>query len=657
MVQALRCLLRLAFLAGLSLTTHSTLLASSTIEQCVRTGVGADACERRLLATLSVQNAQELVEGVETFNIVAATDASGEVHSVQDGLQVWLAKSSISLQYPLTYVRDFNNKPKEVIVLRNSGGAAFNALLNPCQDDPGEDVACGWVRNSAGDAIPNSQGFCCRCDLEAMLGIYGTQARSAGHGVECSIWNSQSQTAHCLRMDELWYSAFTVGAPRVQYDLDVVVKHCPAGARGSSEPVVVDPTNLPPEDDVALPNSAYEQPQCSMQVIRLGPNRPTACATVPWSTPNMTSGACDVEVSIEGDFAPWEGTHSFQHQYLVVPSVCDDVSKCGARLADAPGKWMLVDKSRFTLDGSTCNKIGVSYTAFRSQGQRCDVPVQSCLGGQLHDLYALDQAALEAGETGAYFARFQPAGTLTQTRDTTQLVYRTDRYQRTVVALNLNADGLTLIRNVSPGRLLAANVTDFTAFSGNGRLRVVAQNLGVVLSPFTVSVSCSGFIAEVPSKQVTLPVSTSSVAEAEAGGNPLDLLTFALEATRREQGQHWCRISLQDALQREVDTRSVNFTTFAVEVDRGSQGGEAEEGAPDASDTAVAQGSSASCESKCSEWYDMPCAVLQGCWERVLHGLLGILGVVLLGSAIWRAVRCASAASQAPAPPPPKAAH
>lgn len=39
--------------------------------------------------------------------------------------------------------------------------------------------------------------------------------------------------------------------------------------------------------------------------------------------------------------------------------------------------WMLVFRDMITFTGSECNKIGVGYTAFQTQGQRCDVPVNS----------------------------------------------------------------------------------------------------------------------------------------------------------------------------------------------------------------------------------------------------------------------------------------
>ncbi len=37
-------------------------------------------------------------------------------------------------------------------------------------------------------------------------------------------------------------------------------------------------------------------------------------------------------------------------------------------------EWMAIEKQYFDLSGFSCNKIGVSYTAFRRQPNRCTNP-------------------------------------------------------------------------------------------------------------------------------------------------------------------------------------------------------------------------------------------------------------------------------------------
>lgn len=45
--------------------------------------------------------------------------------------------------------------------------------------------------------------------------------------------------------------------------------------------------------------------------------------------------------------------------------------------------WMLLERTRFTLDGLECDKIGVDYEAFNGQPSFCSSPFWTCLHNQL----------------------------------------------------------------------------------------------------------------------------------------------------------------------------------------------------------------------------------------------------------------------------------
>ena len=47
--------------------------------------------------------------------------------------------------------------------------------------------------------------------------------------------------------------------------------------------------------------------------------------------------------------------------------------------------WLLLDRSLFSLDGSQCDKIGASFSAFQYQADKCRRYVGSCLSNQLLD--------------------------------------------------------------------------------------------------------------------------------------------------------------------------------------------------------------------------------------------------------------------------------
>lgn len=64
--------------------------------------------------------------------------------------------------------------------------------------------------------------------------------------------------------------------------------------------------------------------------------------------------------------------------------------------------WMLVYRDMVTYTGSECNKIGVGYTAFQTQGQRCNVPVNSCLSNQIYDLLMEDLSRVQQLQAPKY---------------------------------------------------------------------------------------------------------------------------------------------------------------------------------------------------------------------------------------------------------------
>jgi len=128
-----------------------------------------------------------------------------------DEWEISLIKSRITLQYPLTYARSFNARPREVVLTADGGGRAYNWLTNPCVDDPAVNGACGWVLDANGNRVLYSQGFCCRCDAADVL----TGATSVRGGTQCGLLSSNAQSAHCMRMGPLWYAAYNILSPQV----------------------------------------------------------------------------------------------------------------------------------------------------------------------------------------------------------------------------------------------------------------------------------------------------------------------------------------------------------------------------------------------------------------------------------------------------------
>eukprot|EP00897_Mesotaenium_endlicherianum_P009056 jgi/Mesen1/8179/ME000044S07453 len=72
-------------------------------------------------------------------------------------------------------------------------------------------------------------------------------------------------------------------------------------------------------------------------------------------------------------------------KFLSVPQAGGSAAADFGKFDPDVATWMLVDPGMYTLDGSECNKIGASFSAFRFESDRCHKFVGSCLGSQLED--------------------------------------------------------------------------------------------------------------------------------------------------------------------------------------------------------------------------------------------------------------------------------
>ncbi len=79
-------------------------------------------------------------------------------------------------------------------------------------------------------------------------------------------------------------------------------------------------------------------------------------------------------------------SNQLAHRYLLVPDIAkfeERIQEKSESVSSYPiwpsvsnvSEWMAVPKHYFDFTGSSCNKIGVYYSAFRYQGAACESPV------------------------------------------------------------------------------------------------------------------------------------------------------------------------------------------------------------------------------------------------------------------------------------------
>lgn len=138
------------------------------------------------------------------------------------------------------------------------------------------------------------------------------------------------------------------------------------------------------------------------------------------------------------------------------------------------------------------------------------------------------------------------------------LSYRVDEMQDSFLTLSMNADALRFITNVSPGRILVANITNFEALGDPGVLTVTVVNEGCISAKFAISARCNAGIAELTAK------------EASVAPGSVWSYTVPVHATSQVLSENWCSVTLYDAEGGQLDNWNSSFTTTATCICLGS---------------------------------------------------------------------------------------
>lgn len=537
---------------------HAALIASSSLESCVDDGSHQPLeCEQKMVVALSVENGQDGTEAVhatlrDVIDRTGTLGADDVPRELEEPMAISLSKSKVVVRYPVTYVQDVNAAPREVVVHHD---------LNGCVDgDLAANPSCGWVIAADGSQVPHSQGFCCSCSFDQTLGLSDEATRASS--LSCDLFGNM-ESAHCLRMDPLWYSAFEIGAAEIHFAITVTTNN------GS----------------VAM---------------QLGPHAPTAL-----------SPDGKVAARLVGDFAAYTSELELSGKMLLVPSTPEDDPRVQAGV-DA---WMLLGKNELGLRGDQCNLPGVAHEAFRNQANPCKKPMGSCLSGQLEDLYQEDLSRLAQGKPARYlvtafgdFAPYRQAGTQ-------YVAYTVDRMQASLVTLMLDAESIRFVTQSSTGRITTLEAPDFEAQSGGGELMVEIQNTGRIKADYTLEVACDPFVSQQHAKTMTI---SPGVAE---------WAFFELRVERQHGGDHMCTVLLKGALFELLDNRTIAFRSTERETTRGAQGGEPQQmgRGEEQLNFEIELEIPDPCDAVCTSFFDLLCFVTFGCSGKLLRVLLLVI--------------------------------
>lgn len=500
------------------------LISSSSLEECTRTSGQYNAtspvpdvtmaCKVKMVVTLAIPSDSGPVEAVQT--LPQATGSNGSVYTLQTPMTVQVTKTQAYNVYPIYYVQNANNKPYELSIIVPGVFAPFGFPSCDANWDSSSPT-CGFAHNATGAKIYDSQGFCCACSLGDDLGVDSPTLRGA---MQCDLFGNAEESAHCLRFDSLWYSAFTIGPPQLVFDLYVSVNWVD-GATGDArhETLLLGPTAIGAQSSDGSVIAQY-----------LG---------------ETTSGA----------EAP-----TFDGMYLFVPVATDPTN---AQVASGSSNWMIINQALADLSGLACNKIGVSYVAFSTQSSACEQPVGSCLLNQLKDYYMADRAAQLAGERGNYFVSVfgEWAGPAQNNASQLYIRYLSTQLSDSLVVLQIDADAIEFVTNVSPGEINYAEVADFQALTRSGIMRVLVTNTGSIEASYSLRVACSADIEPIDAQSASIA--------------PLHSFLFTMDVITSDPAAdaYYCDVSLIDSLFAVLQSVNVTFSTNATQFTNGPQSG------------------------------------------------------------------------------------
>lgn len=466
-----------------------------------------------------------------------------------------MRKSAVSATYPLTYLQAFNAAPFERIEVTGMG-----KNHRTCEDKSTEpSPTCGWHLSArTGERLRDSQGFCCGCSMsnavdESIDGSIDGSGMSGGAGTEfrarldCNFFRTGlplQAAAHCMTHGDEWFSGYAVGAARMDFDIFV-----DASVGG---------------DDVEIGAGSARN-----STLRLGPDVAL----------NRTRDGL-VTAELLGDLASYASVPALSEKILLVPP---DPS--------ARESWLLLDSSMVTLSGDECDKVGVGFSAFRAQPSRCYRDPGACLRNQITDILEAERDRLARGRQPLYLlSRYGDGAARTVRGDGAaggvRLSVPLVAGANSVLTLTLDAEDLVQVVNTSPGTIVGAVVSGFTAvplplshananagtvngtsggvhggfeaLTGSGRIHAEVLNTGHIVAEYRVSLSqCTPGVERIiaPGPVTLLPSQPQTLVLR------LDVSSHDADASRA------CTLTLQDAIGEELDSRVIRFYTNATELD------------------------------------------------------------------------------------------
>ena len=547
----------LLFLFSFSPIKSISLISSSTIEKCINKDPSKNmTCSPKLLLSLTIQNAE--LQGSDSISTTLdqITDKDGNVQKLSSPVKITFSKTPVKVIYPATYFRDFNYFPKEKVI---------QTQATSCKDgNTDSEPTCGWAYSN-GEKIRYSQGFCCYCSLLSF-------SSSIKRGLQCDGFLDISATAHCLIYDDLWYSAYNVDKYKIEYKIEI--------------------------------NIIDTRDNSTISTLELSPQNII-----------NTDKDKNILVKLIGDFIPTDlFPKDLSSNYLIIPTHPEN--HINVRLGSS--RWMLVDKTKFTLDGNECDKIGVGFFAFNSQSEKCNVEAGSCLNNQIYHLYESDIQKMQQGKNPEYLLKYDKNYEYilsSQDFNSRSFSYYLKGNMNTLITLEINTQVFKFITNVSSGKIIHLLANDFVSMSEDGYIEIGITNTGYFIAQYIIVYDCNDNIVSLSSDEISL--------------KPDEIKYFNKSIyTKSNKGkENKCNIVLKNSLGEKIDTKLISFNSTNEISESNYNSSELDNNKGGFID---GNKNSLVCEDLCTHLIDISCYVKNSCWSIMAKRIIILFAIILI---------------------------
>lgn len=353
-------------------------------------------------------------------------------------LSVRASAPRVQQRYTLQYVREFASSLWEKEV--------WDGSLYSCDKAAN---ACGPYTRVDGTYSNHSNGLCCGCSVCVVGECGGVRLEDVCKG---GVFGSI-----CLMFSERKYGGFSLGSLAVYYALDVTV----SGA-----------LLLAPDAPATNDNGDIAKNTVS---FRVSPDSPEATEVAPLGLP--TRLAVTVPASVSGTGA---GSDFTRHILLTPSGLSSD-----PRVAAGKAEWLLLAPALVSLDGTGCDKIGISQEAWDNQDDdQCALKAGVCLHNQIEDLRSSDNDGEAMGQGGRYHARFlgdftrKSVALVAGGTPVDSLLNNVAEISSITLAWTLPADAIAFVTVPSAGAIASVTAADTYAGLTASTVSVTAQNTG-----------------------------------------------------------------------------------------------------------------------------------------------------------------------------------